>query len=94
MPHIGVLFHCDLIQRLPPYLRRKALKNVAGKVALLARVDSYQKNNGIQEGDRFRAELEAKFQKWQEPDVARTKKALPIPEEKKRSKRGGRRVCT
>ncbi len=33
-----------------------------------------------------------KFDKLQEPPKAKTKKALPIPEEKKRSKRGGKRV--
>ena len=33
-----------------------------------------------------------KLEKLQEPAKAKTKKALPIPEEKKRSKRGGRRV--
>ena len=39
-----------------------------------------------------RRDLEDKLEKLQEPAKAKTKKALPIPEEKKRSKRGGRRV--
>ena len=92
MPHIGILYFCELVQRLPSYLRRKALKNVAAKVALVARVDSYNSTGGVADGARFRADLESKFEKWLEPDKARTKKALPIPEETKRSKRGGRRV--
>ena len=139
MPHIGVLYYCDLIQRLPLYLRRKALGVVAGKVALVARLDSYHNAKGVTDGAKFRSDLESKLEKMQglylithtvihtkasshppsflpffptlscilihphthppntlfpplEPDKARTKKALPIPEEKKRSKRGGRRV--
>ena len=33
-----------------------------------------------------------KFEKWNEPPKARTKKALPIPEEKRKARRGGKRV--
>ena len=32
------------------------------------------------------------IEKWQEPSKAKTKKALPVPEEKKKSRRGGKRV--
>jgi len=71
------------------------LKLVAAKIALLARVDSYadgENKHSVLQGERLRTEIEAKIDKLMEPDKARTKKALPIPEEKKRSKRGGRRV--
>lgn len=40
-------------------------------------------------GAKLRDELEEKLEKLQEPGKAKTKKALPVPEEKKRSKRGG-----
>lgn len=43
-------------------------------------------------GASLKRALEDKLEKMQEPLKAKTKKALPIPEEKKRSKRGGRRV--
>ena len=56
------------------------------------RVDSYQNSTGSLEGQKLRRDLEEKLEKIQEPLKAKTKKALPIPEEKKRSKRGGRRV--
>ena len=69
---------------------------MAGKVSLAARVDSYQNSShlltGNIEGMKLRRDIEEKLEKLLEPPKARTKKALPIPEEKKRSKRGGQRV--
>ena len=69
-----------------------ALKNVSAKVTLAIRIDSYQNSTDFTEGAKLRRDLEDKLEKLQEPAKAKTKKALPIPEEKKRSKRGGRRV--
>lgn len=95
LPHTGILYQCELVQQCPPFVRRKVLKQVASKVALLARVDSYARGDdkrSVLQGERFRTEIEEKIEKLLEPDKARTKKALPIPEEKKRSKRGGKRV--
>lgn len=92
MPHTGILYYADPIQRCPPFIRRKALKMLAGKVALMARVDSYKNNNTGADGQRVRKEFDESLDKLLEPHKARTKKALPIPEEKKRNKRGGKRV--
>lgn len=117
LPHTGVLYQCDLVQKCPHSVRRKLLKIIANKVVLLARIDSYATmstdahesvsssgnmsvdiNNSSSrklqnhQGERFREEIEEKIEKLLEPPKARTKKALPIPEEKKRSKRGGKRV--
>ena len=65
---------------------------MSSKVTLAIRIDSYQNGTDFSEGAKLRKELEEKLEKLQEPSKAKTKKALPIPEEKKRSKRGGRRV--
>lgn len=100
MPHIGILHYCDLVQSCPPFLRRKALKMMAGKVSLAARVDCHQSSvshladvaSADLEGVKLRREMEEKIQKLQEPSKAKTKKALPLPEEKKRAKRGGKRI--
>jgi U4/U6 small nuclear ribonucleoprotein PRP31 len=73
-------------------MRRKALKVVAGKVSLVSRIDSYNNHPDGIEGVNMKADIESKFEKWQEAPNARTKKALPIPEEKKKSKRGGKRI--
>lgn len=95
LKHTGIIFHCDLIQSVPPYLRMKACRALAGKLALMARVDSQPiKSDKDKEGlvgIQFRSELIHKMEKWQEPQKAKTKKALPIPDEKPRRKRGGKR---
>ena len=97
MPHIGIIYQCDLVQNCPPGLRKKALKVVAGKVVLAARVDCFNHTSGSSgstggEGQKMRLGLEETIEKWLEPPKAQTKKALPVPEEKKRNKRGGKRV--
>jgi len=43
-------------------------------------------------GNKLRTFVESKLEKLQEPAKARTKKALPIPEEKKKARRGGKRI--
>mgnify|MGYP000651606863 CR=1 FL=1 len=90
-PHTGVIYDCDLVQGCPPDMRRKMLKVVSAKVALAARVDAYRTTTGGEEGKRLREELEQKIEKLQEPDQGRTHKALPIPEEKRKQRRGGKR---
>ncbi|KAJ1432983.1 hypothetical protein B484DRAFT_447461 [Ochromonadaceae sp. CCMP2298] len=92
IPHTGVIQYCQLVQACPPGLRKKALKVVAAKVALAARIDCYQSSYESTTGERMKAEIEEKMEKEQGPQLARTKKSLPIPEEKKGSKRGGKRV--
>ena len=69
-----------------------ALKITASKVTLAIRIDSYQNGFDCTEGLKLKSDLEDKLEKLQEPSKCKTKKALPIPEEKKRSKRGGKRV--
>uniref|UniRef100_A0AAV1T6L0 Nop domain-containing protein n=1 Tax=Peronospora matthiolae TaxID=2874970 RepID=A0AAV1T6L0_9STRA len=93
LKHTGVVFFTDLVQSMPPYLRMKACRAVAGKLALMARVDSqpHQHDTEGLVGARFRTELVTKMEKWQEPQKAKMKKALPIPDEKPSRKRGGKR---
>mmetsp|Transcript_9261 Transcript_9261/g.15361 ORF Transcript_9261/g.15361 Transcript_9261/m.15361 type:complete len:440 (-) Transcript_9261:848-2167(-) len=92
MPHTGILQFCSLVQVCAPAFRRKALKIVAAKVSLAARIDCYQTSFDSSQGQRLKNEIEERMEKEQGPQQARTKKALPIPEEKKHSKRGGRRI--
>lgn len=88
----GILYYCELVQNAPPFLRKKMLKIVAAKVTLMARVDSYKNFPNGEEGRKLRRDIEEKMEALLMPQKAKTAKALPIPEEKKRSKRGGKRV--
>jgi U4/U6 small nuclear ribonucleoprotein PRP31 len=79
--HEGVLMECDLVQRCPKPMRRKALKVVAAKLALAIRCDYVNYESGrprsARSGMAFRQEIEQKFVKLQEPDKAPVLKALP-----------------
>jgi U4/U6 small nuclear ribonucleoprotein PRP31 len=92
MPHTGLIYYSSVVQRVAPYLRMKALKVTAGKVALAARIDMHQSEPSGAGGQRLRAEIDSKFTKWEEPTQARTKKALPVPDDRPSKKRGGKRA--
>ena len=53
-PHQGFIFQADLVQRAPPGLRQKTVKLVAGKCALLARVDAFGQDPAGGVGSRFK----------------------------------------
>ena len=92
MPHTGLLYYSTVVQQAPPYLRRKALKVAAGKLALAARIDMHQSEPSGAAGQAMRAEVNDKIAKWQEPEKARTKKALPVPDDRPAKKRGGKKA--
>ena len=72
---------CDLVQSCPNYLKMRAVKAVAGKLALAVRCDHINVESGRQRtadvGRKFKEELRSKFAKWEEPDKAQVVKALP-----------------
>jgi U4/U6 small nuclear ribonucleoprotein PRP31 len=79
--HAGYLMECDMVESMPNYLKLKAAKAVAGKLALAARADHVNvecgRRRSSEVGDKFREELRTKFGKWEEPDKAQVVKALP-----------------
>mmetsp|Transcript_23840 Transcript_23840/g.41789 ORF Transcript_23840/g.41789 Transcript_23840/m.41789 type:complete len:369 (-) Transcript_23840:150-1256(-) len=79
--HAGYLIECELVQSTPNYLKMKAVKAVAGKLALAARTDHVNVESGRKRtaavGRKFHEELRVKFGKWEEPDKAQVVKALP-----------------
>ena len=79
--HAGYLMDCELVQSCPNYLKMRATKAVAGKLALAVRCDHINVESGRQRtadvGRKFKEELRSKFAKWEEPDKAQVVKALP-----------------
>ncbi|EED91106.1 predicted protein [Thalassiosira pseudonana CCMP1335] len=94
--HAGYLMECDLVQACPNYLKMKAVKAVAGKLALVARSDFVNCEAGRKRtadvGRKFHEELKQKFSKWEEPDKAQVVKALPKPDLTTKKRRGGKRI--
>lgn len=69
-------------------------KKKKNQVSLASRFDSYGNDPSGQIGRQWRAEVEDKIEKWQELQTAKTKKALPKPDDMPARKRGGKRcVC-
>ncbi|QDZ17557.1 U4/U6 small nuclear ribonucleoprotein Prp31 [Chloropicon primus] len=90
--HRGIIADSPLINGCPPFLRKKACKLLAGKCALLARVDAYGEDPSGSAGERMKQEIQKKIDKWQEPPPARIIKPLAIPDSGPKKKRGGRRL--
>merc|ERR1719193_83352 len=91
LPHTGYIFHSPVVQAAPSDLRYKIQRLVSAKATLAARADALHSSPDGSIGDKFRAELEAKIDKLMEPPPVKTVKALPLPLEGQRKKRGGRR---
>jgi U4/U6 small nuclear ribonucleoprotein PRP31 len=90
--HEGIIFCSPLLMSLPPSYRKRGADLVANKAILAARVDSAKEHHDGNIGTRLRADIEAKFQKWQEPPPARTAKPLPVPDEVRKKHRAGKRA--
>jgi len=90
-PHFGVLQNCQLVRDTPRSLKQRAMRMVAAKVAITARVDAHQKNLSSQFGLSLLSKCGKMIEKWQDPPPAKPPRALPIPGERPRRKRGGKR---
>ena len=90
--HAGFIHAADVVQQTPPPLRMRACRLVGGKCTLMARVDAYGEDPSGAAGERMRAEIKAKIEKWQEPPPAKTIKPLPVPDLEPKKRRGGRRL--
>jgi len=90
--HVGYLGQCELVMGTPMDLRRKTARVISGKIALCARVDVNGTYPNGGQGEKFRDMIENKISMWQEPPKARTEKPLPLPYEKPKTRRGGRKA--
>ena len=69
-PHQGFVSACEVVQHTPPALRARAVRLVAGKCALLARVDAYAQDPSGSVGASMKA--------WRSPSVV-DELGLPMP---------------
>lgn len=90
--HQGFVYASEIVSDMPPVLRTRAARFIAGKVTLAARVDSFKQNPDGSVGREFRAEILKRLEKLQEPPPAKKLKALPAPDDTPRKRRGGRRA--
>ncbi|GMH35588.1 hypothetical protein BSKO_03456 [Bryopsis sp. KO-2023] len=91
-PHQGFVFNSQFMQTVPQNLKLRAAKLIAGKAALMARMDEYGKDPEGNVGAKMRDEIVAKIEGWQEPPPAKQAKPLPVPDAEAKKRRGGKRL--
>lgn len=92
LPHTGFVYYSQLVQNVPPDLRRKVSRIVGAKVTLAARVDSFHESTDGHIGLEYKEDIEKKIDKLVEPPPVKNIRALPAPVDGPKKKRGGRRV--
>ncbi|XP_023329470.1 U4/U6 small nuclear ribonucleoprotein Prp31 [Eurytemora carolleeae] len=92
LPHTGFIYYSQIVQDVPPDLRRKVARLVGTKCTLAARVDSFHQSTDGHVGLEYKEELEKKVDKLVEPPPVKNIRALKAPMDAPKKKRGGRRV--
>lgn len=90
-PHTGYIFRSEMVQSLPVDVRRKAQKIIADKATLAARVDQSHDVRDGSYGAKLREAIDTKIEKILEPPAHAQIRALPIPDEGPKKRRGGRK---
>ncbi|OCF36359.1 U4/U6 small nuclear ribonucleoprotein PRP31 [Kwoniella heveanensis BCC8398] len=90
--HTGFIFQSPIVQSAQPEDRRRAQRAVSAKCTLAARIDAGKGSRDGSYGRKCLAELQKRIEKMAEPPPNKITKALPIPQETARKKRGGKRA--
>ena len=88
----GFLYHSPIIKGIPNDLKRQAMRIVAAKVVLAARVDRVHSSPDGSNGEELKAACLERLEKLTEPAPNKGQRALPAPDDKPARKRGGRRA--
>lgn len=89
--HTGFIYQSAIVQSAQPEDRRRAQRQVSAKVVLAARTDAGKGSRDGSYGRKLFDDLTKKIEKMREPPPNKMIKALPIPQETERKKRGGKR---
>eukprot|EP01053_Blabericola_migrator_P004786 Blabericola_migrator_1__4785@NODE_2516_length_2656_cov_130_398223_g1574_i0_p1_GENE_NODE_2516_length_2656_cov_130_398223_g1574_i0NODE_2516_length_2656_cov_130_398223_g1574_i0_p1_ORF_typecomplete_len425_score99_01Nop/PF01798_18/1_2e50Prp31_C/PF09785_9/1_1e14Mrx7/PF10906_8/0_49Mrx7/PF10906_8/1_2e03_NODE_2516_length_2656_cov_130_398223_g1574_i013292603 len=88
----GILWQSDIVQSTPIAFRVRALKLLAGKCGLAARRDAHNRSTDDDSvGRQLRDQVLATLKRIQEPPPPTQKKPLPVPDDRPRPRRGGKR---
>ena len=88
----GYLFNSEMIRGIPNDLRKQAMRIVAAKLVLAARVDRIHSSPDGTTGDQLKGQCLDRLEKLTEPPPNKGQRALPVPGDKPARKRGGRRA--
>ncbi|EQB45766.1 Prp31 C terminal domain-containing protein [Colletotrichum gloeosporioides Cg-14] len=88
----GFLYHSPIIQGIPNDLKKQAMRIVAAKLLLAARVDRVHSSPDGSTGEELKGHCLERLEKLTEPPPNKGPRALPVPDDKPSRKRGGRRA--
>jgi len=89
--HTGFIYQSAVVQSAQEEYKRKVQRTVGAKVALAARMDMDRKGGDAVFGRQLRQQLEKYIEKLAEPPPPKVVKALPVPSEGPKKRRGGKR---
>ena len=92
LSHSGYLGDSQFVKEQPTDFQRKALRLLAAKCAICARLDLFKEFPDGSKGVELRNEIEEKIAKAQEPPPYKQQKPLPAPIDVAKKRRGGRRA--
>ncbi|KAF9224294.1 Nop domain-containing protein [Gyrodon lividus] len=90
--HTGFIFQSDLVQQTPPEYQLKVQRTVGAKSVLAARMDLERTRRDGSYGEELRDKIEKHIDRLAAPPPAKITKALPIPNDGPKKRRGGKRA--
>ncbi|KAI0736100.1 Nop domain-containing protein [Fomitopsis betulina] len=90
--HTGFIFQSELIEQTPPEYRMKVQRTVGAKCCLAARMDLERHKRDGSYGDELRDKVEKHIDRLAAPPPSKIVKALPIPNDGPKKRRGGKRA--
>ncbi|PIL36866.1 hypothetical protein GSI_00556 [Ganoderma sinense ZZ0214-1] len=90
--HTGFVFQSEIVQGTPPEYRMKVQRTVGAKCTLAARMDLERSRRDGSYGQQLRDKIEKHIDRLAAPPPSKIVKALPIPNDGPKKRRGGKRA--
>ncbi|KAL0070906.1 U4/U6-U5 snRNP complex subunit prp31 [Marasmius tenuissimus] len=90
--HTGFIFQSDLVTQTPPEYQLKIQRTVGAKAVLAARMDLERQQRDGSYGEGLREKIEKHIDRLAAPPPSKVIKALPIPNDGPKKRRGGKRA--
>ncbi|KAF9057735.1 hypothetical protein BJ165DRAFT_1538844 [Panaeolus papilionaceus] len=90
--HTGFIFQSDLVTSTPPEYQLKIQRTIGAKVCLASRMDLERSRRDGTYGEGLRDKIEKHIDRLAAPPPAKVTKALPIPNDGPKKRRGGKRA--
>lgn len=90
--HTGFIYQCDLVRNTEEQFKMKAQRTIGAKCVLATRMDHSRQYLDGSYGMKLKEEIKMKLEKLAEPPPQKLTKALPVPSEGPKKRRGGKRA--